>query len=208
MKLRHAYILAFLTALLLTSCSASQSASRSAELTDQSAAEVVNARIALSITNSDLSSTGRLRMVRDEVIQLNLVFVGMNIGTLELTQDSVLYLDRINKRYFHAPYQEIRALSERGITFKTMQGLFWGDNIMGYDDDLTSWHYTAVGRVNGHKIPSMHEARFHTEKSEAGFDLKLSEITNNAKWPRRTSFDKDKFLRCEPNGLFNALLSM
>lgn len=201
--MKHIFYIA-LAALLLTACSATKNLTQ----TDTPQAEAVSARIGMDLTETDLSCTGRLRMLRDDVVQLNLVFLGMNIGTLEFTPDTVLLVDRVNKQYVRARYQDIYAFEERNMDFRALQALFWGDNISGRDDGQLTWRYTAIGRVNKHKIPSAHEVRFKSGATSAGFDMRLNEITGDRKWKTRTHIDETKFTRRDPNILFKALLSM
>lgn len=204
MKVKILFIL--LVAAMLTSCSATKQLTKGQAAETTAQAEAVSARVAMDIQGADLSCTGRLRMLRDDVVQLNLTFMGMNVGTLEFTPDSVLLVDRINRRYVYARYQDVTVLRERSIDFAKLQGLFWGENGVGYDDSQLLWRYTAMGRVNGHKIPSRHEARFRHGQSETGFDMELTEITNDRKWATRTVIDQSKFSLQDANALFKVLM--
>ncbi|MCQ2267165.1 MAG: DUF4292 domain-containing protein [Bacteroidaceae bacterium] len=206
------YILTLL--LLLSSCTASRQAAQSSDSSVSTGApttelpEAVTARLAMDLTDSELSCTGRLRMLRDDVVQLNLTFLGMNIGTLEFTPDTVLLVDRVNRQYVRARYGDIDALRERSIDFGVLQGLFWGENMEGRDDGQISWRYTAYDRINRHKIPASHVVRFKSGTTAAGFDMRLSEFGNDRKWPARTQLDETKFTRRDPNALFKALLNL
>lgn len=202
------HILYFITAaLLLASCSASKHLAGQYPLLNPDK-EVVTARVAMEIEGEDVSPTGRLRMQRDEVVQLNLVMMGMNIATLEFTPDSVLLVDRFNKQYVHARYEEIKALREREIGFAAVQALFWGDDMRGREEGPFSWTYTAVGSINKHKIPSGHKVRFIQGNRKAGFDMMLSEFGNDRKWSPRTVVDAENYSKRDPNILFNALISL
>lgn len=213
MNLRQLYIL--LAAVLMASCSASrQAATKSAgqtagtTITINDEREAVTARLNMDITDTELSCSGRLRMLRDDVVQLNLVFLGMNIGTLEFTPDTVLLVDRINRQYVRARYQDIDALRERDITFPVLQGLFWGENVSGRDDGQITWRYTAFDKINRHKIPAGHEVRFKQGSTQAGFDMTLSEFASSRNWDTRTSIDESKFQRRDANLLFKSMLKL
>lgn len=198
-----------LIALLLVSCSATKQVATTAEVSGAPAQpEAVVARVGMAITGSDMSCTGKLRMLRDDVVQLNLVFLGMNIGTLEFTPDSVLLVDRVNRQFVYTTYQAIDAFRQRQITFPVLQGLFWGESMAGLDDGQITWKYTAYGRVNRHKIPSTHIVRFRDGGVEAGFDMTLSEFDNDRRWARRTLIDPAKYTQRDPNLLFRALLNI
>lgn len=206
------YILTLL--LLLSSCTASRQAAQSSDSSVSTGTpttelpEAVTARLGMDLTDSELSCTGRLRMLRDDVVQLNLTFLGMNIGTLEFTPDTVLLVDRVNRQYVRARYTDIDALRERSIDFAALQSLFWGESMEGRDDGQISWRYTAYDRVNRHKIPSSHVVRFRSGTTSAGFDMRLSEFGNDRKWAPRTQLDETKFSRRDPNILFKALLNL
>lgn len=201
-----------LVALLMASCGGREV--RKTEIPQAEAAsvqrlpEAVTARVGMDITGSDMTCAGRLRMLRDDVVQLNLVFLGMNIGTLEFTPDSILLVDRVNRQYVYATYDAIDAFREREITFPVLQGLFWGESMSGRDDGQILWTYKAYGRVNRHKIPSSHVVRFKDGNLETGFDMTLTEIDNDRRWATRTQIDTSKFTRRDPNLLFRALLNM
>lgn len=205
-------ILLLTTILLLASCSAGRhtaadgTASTLGSATPQ--AEAITARIGMSIYDSDLSCTGKLRMLRDDVVQINLIFLGMNIGTLEFMPDTVLLIDRINKQYVRARYADIDMLRERQIAFPELQGLFWGASMNGREDEELSWTYPAFGKVNKRKIPSAHQVRFKSGNLTAGFDMELTELSGDRNWTTRTQFDESEYTRRNANALFKALLNM
>ena len=208
---RICYILA--AVMLLASCSASRHATETGGTTSTATAtatqaEAVTARIGLSVYDSDLSCSGRLRMLRDDVVQLNLVFLGMNIGTLEFMPDTVLLIDRLNKQYVRARYSDIDMLRERGIAFKELQGLFWGANMNGREDENLSWTYGAFSKVNRRKIPSAHKVRFKSGTLTTGFDMELSELNGETGWATRTTLNESEYTRRNANALFKALLNM
>ena len=209
--MRKIYYL-LLAILLLASCSAGRNAARHEAPATETAStenlpEAVTARIGMSVYDSDLTCSGKLRMLRDDVVQLNLVFLGMNIGTLEFVPDTVLLIDRVNKQYVRARYDDIDALRERHIRFPELQALFWGENMNGRDEGGLSWTYKAFGKVNRHKIPSAHQVRFNTETQTAGFDMELTEIGNDRNWPVRTTLNESEYTRRNANALFKALIS-
>ena len=61
---------------------------------------------------------GTYRLKRNDVIQMNLTYTmifTISVGTLELTRDYILLLDRINKRYCKVSYRYRLRLSPAGI---------------------------------------------------------------------------------------------
>ena len=81
--------------------------------------------------NQNIGLTGNLRMKRDDVIRLQLMAFGfVEAARMEFTKDYVLIMDRINKQYLKAPYNQIDFLRNSGINFFTLQALFWNELFM------------------------------------------------------------------------------
>lgn len=132
-------------ALLLASCASSRKTIKSdtttttpAEthtfaarvLAQRTQAQGITAKMNLRIEagKKNVSVGGNFRALRDDVIQIQLVFLGIKeVGRLELTRDSILLVDRINRQYIHARYADIPYLRRAGITFRSFQALFWGE---------------------------------------------------------------------------------
>lgn len=83
----------------------------------------------LQAGDKNIEVSGTLRMRKDEVIriQLNAPILGFEVGRLEFTPDYVLILDRIHKEYIKADYTQVDFLKNQGITFYSLQALFWNE---------------------------------------------------------------------------------
>ena len=79
-----------------------------------------------------ISVDGALRMRKDEVIRLQLYapILGFEIGRLEFTPDYVLIIDRYHKQYIKADYNQVDFLQKQGITFYSLQSLFWNQLLL------------------------------------------------------------------------------
>ena len=87
----------------------------------------------------DIALTGNLRMKRDDVIRMQLMAFGfVEAARLEFTKDYVLIMDRINKQYLKAPYNQIDFLRNSGINFYSLQALFWNELFMPNKTTLAS----------------------------------------------------------------------
>ena len=85
-------------------------------------------KFSVEVGNQKVSLTGNLKMKRNDVIRLQLMAFGfVEAGRLEFTKDYVLVMDRINKLYMRAPYDYIDFLRQSGISFYTLQSLFWNE---------------------------------------------------------------------------------
>ncbi len=85
-------------------------------------------KFSVEVGQQKLTLTGNLKMKRDDVIRLQLMAFGfVEAGRIELTKDYVLIMDRINKQYLKAPWMSVDFLRNSGITFSTLQSLFWNE---------------------------------------------------------------------------------
>lgn len=145
------------------------------------------AKIRATITQGDqnISTTGTLRMRYDDVIQITLVdpILGVaEIGRLELSSDSVLVIDRINKRYVSTSYENFAELKNRNIDFPAIQDLFW-------QEAQNSDHFS-------YTIPA---------KKSVTLDLKLSNKGNSSNWSTRSSVS-NKYTKTDANTLFGKMI--
>ena len=88
-----------------------------------------NLDVTLNIGSKEISCDGRLRMKRDDVVQLSLTLplLGTEVGRLECTPDEVLIVDRINRQYCRAKYSDVRFLADAGLDFYSLQAVFWDE---------------------------------------------------------------------------------
>lgn len=133
----------------------------------------IKARI--DVDGKDISTSGTLKMKKDEVIQVSLVdpILGITeVARLEFGKDRVLVIDRLNRRYIDEPYSKVSFLQKANINFDALQSLFWNeifqvgktnvdpdkfnymevtDNIVSldYEDRLLTYSFTAE-KDNGH----------------------------------------------------------
>ena len=99
-------------------------------VSNRQTAEFISAKLKFSadINSKSASVDGTLRMKRDDVIRIQLQALGvMEVGRMEFTPDYVLIMDRINKQYIKAPYTDVDFLRSSGISFYTLQALFWNE---------------------------------------------------------------------------------
>lgn len=122
----------------------------------------------------NITVPGSLHMRKDEVIRLQLFIpiLGSEIGRLEFTPDHVLIVDRLHKEYIQAEYSQVDFLQRNGISFYSLQALFWnqlflpGQNQLGetllkkFDVDLDANGATRpVSIVNGNMTYTWHTDR-------------------------------------------------
>lgn len=91
-------------------------------------AKSLSSKIKFTITSGskDLTVSGSLKMKLDEVIRIQLTPFGlMEAGRIEFAKDYVLIVDRIDKEYVKARYDEVDFLRVNGLDFYALQALFW-----------------------------------------------------------------------------------
>lgn len=115
-------------------------------------------KVNLKSGSKDLSVNGRLQMKRDDCIRLSLRFLGIEVALFEFTPQDVLLVDRANKQYMRATYDEVSFLKSAGLDFYTLQSLFW--------DELF---------VPGQKSAAAAASRFKLKQTTAGPVLSLTD---------------------------------
>lgn len=77
--------------------------------------------------SKDITVPGSLHMRRDEMIRLQLFIplLGTEVGRVEFTPKRVLIINRMHKEYIEADYTQLDFLKNNGLTFYSLQALFW-----------------------------------------------------------------------------------
>lgn len=107
--------------------SAASYASQIAKVKVNKTCITASAKVKLTGIGKDLSVNAQLRMKRDDVVRLSLRFIGMEVGLMEFTPQDVLIVDRMNKRYVRASYDEVSFLKTAELDFYSLQALFWNE---------------------------------------------------------------------------------
>jgi hypothetical protein len=129
-------------------------------------------------------------MKRDDVVQLNATYVlGIQVGTLELTKDSVLVVSRVTRQYASFDYSELSSLLGRKISFEDFQDIFWGEgkelNLNGFE-----WTYGNFAKMtDNRKLPSEMEMKFANKGSSVNITFAFSNYRYDEDWSVRTKFN-------------------
>lgn len=163
--MRSTYILSLMAAaLLLAACGSSKKAIEEAApvaaafspeaylqtvQANRCEAECLTAKTKLNITlgEKSISSTGTLRMKKDDVIQLSVldpILHVAEVGRMEFTQTHVLIIDRFNKQYIYVPYEDADFLQRANVDFHTLQSLFWNELFLPGGAEPQAADYTFV----------------------------------------------------------------
>ena len=148
----------------------------------------ISSRISLGIQGmgKDVTLDGRLQMRRGKVIRLTIVPFGlMEVARLEFTPAYVLLIDRIHKEYVKASYNDVAFLKTEGLTFYSLQSLFWNELFQPgkaklSDGDLSL--YTTTDMSNGgKKINFQHDKMNFSWSTDNKAFIKATEIAYGAK---------------------------
>lgn len=203
MKNIRYYIIGVIAVMLLAACSSARksvlSTAPKSEVSVWNAGECVVARANTSLSVSkgkNIAVGGTLRMKRDDVIQLNLTYIfGIQVGTLEITQDSILVLSRTTRQYALFGYEELSALMGQEITFDTMQGIFWGEDA-GFRVNGLKWEYASFSEMKeGRRMPDKYAITFSRSGTDFAMSLKLSDLKYESGWSVRTGFNRTGYER-------------
>ncbi len=151
-------------------------------------------KLTLEAGGSSICCGGTYRLMRDDVVQINLTYsvfiLSVNVGTLELTRDSVLLLDKVNKRYFKSAYNDVPLLRDAGVDFSYLQCFFWGEETGTnpyIDFSYGDWLRLSDGQFPGQAIITLKGK--DSDKYKATFSL--SKVQETADWSSRTEIPKD-----------------
>jgi hypothetical protein len=154
-------------------------------------------KVVVDVDGKSVSTSGSLKMKKDDVIQLSLVdpLLGvMELGRMEFTKTRVLIVDRVNKQYVDVPYSDVSFLTKANIDFYTLQSLFWHEVFEPgkKTTKASDFQYQDSGdNINITFIDKMLTYKFETQKKQGQLNHTL--ITNNTDQTYRFAFSYDKF---------------
>ena len=154
-------------------------------------------KVVVDVDGKSVSTSGSLKMKKDDVIQLSLVdpLLGvMELGRMEFTKTRVLIVDRVNKQYVDVPYSDVSFLTKANIDFYTLQSLFWHEVFEPGKKTAkaSDFQYQDSGdNINITFIDKMLTYNFETQKKQGQLNHTL--ITNNTDQTYRFAFSYDKF---------------
>lgn len=186
------YFLLFALVSLITGCSAL----RGSDPYRPNEPLSVTAKVAAKASTDDFDKSvgGTLRMQRDHVVQLSLTKFGIEGARLVFTPDSMIVLDRINKRFVKASYNDLQRYlpDEKPLQFKDVQAFFWNDHHRTQEDVEAclgaliplELHVRRTNTVNvrGYKIARLTQLLFHVMDRDVRVSLELSKVRIRYDW--------------------------
>ena len=126
--------------------------------------------------------TAQMRIKRDSVIWISLsTGIGIEGGRLLLTQDSVKYINRINKTYFVGDYDFLSELINTEVSFCMIQALLTGKDF--------SWHnYQGLKAKLDNKLYQLESTNRHHLKKHSKLDNFENPIYYQSLWINPETF--------------------
>ena len=104
----------------------------------------LSARLKLDFAGQqqEFSSTVLLKMIYNDRLQLSIrPILGIEVFRIEITNDSVKILDRMNKRYMIDSYDNLRGKTDIDFNFRNLQALFTNQMFVPGESDISSKHF-------------------------------------------------------------------
>lgn len=101
----------------------------------------ITAKTAITIDFNYQPTTlkGRLRMRRNEIVQISVTALGVvEVALIEITPETICLIDRVNKKYAKIEFSS-GLLNNIGINFATIQALFW--NRIFIPGEKNAWNH-------------------------------------------------------------------
>lgn len=141
-------------------------------------------KVELMMGDKDISLGGSLKMMRDDVIQLSLSFLGMEVGRMEFTKNDVLVLDRVHRKYARVPYSKIDFLRSANLDFYALQALFWNEIFVPGKQNVTT-------ALNDFRVSESGEHTLLILTTAPALDYSFLTKTSSALLDRTTVYSKD-----------------
>lgn len=173
--------------------------------------EALQARLQMTLRsgNKSINVGGTFRVKRNDVVQMNLVYtvliLPVNVGTLEITPNDILVVDRIGKRYCRVAYSEAEQLRKYGVDFAFLQDLFWGDGAI-QSNPYVGCTYDSWTNLSQGRFPLGMTFTINKEKQKSTAVMQLSDIQETAQWENRTKVSQ-KYTQVSLDTVMKALVN-
>lgn len=148
-------------------------------------------RVTMTYNGRRATLDAHVRLKRDDVVQVQFSYsfiITIQVGTMELTKDEFMFLNRIHKQYTRAPYAEADGFLNRDINFENVQSMFWGDG-------------------EGQK-PSQLQLALPVSGKLLKANFVFDEWGKDDSWQTRTSFNEQRFDKVSLEQLIQTIINM
>jgi len=147
----------------------------------------LSARMKLELTSpqQEVSSRINLKMIRNDRMQLSIQpFLGIEVFRIEVTNDSIKIVDRMNKCYMVDSYDNLKGETVIDFNFQNLQALFTNQMFVPGENNISPKHF---GRFRMTKENNSAELKlkdrngiFYTFKAGANEKLLSTNIENTS----------------------------
>lgn len=211
----YIYIVCMAVLFVTASCSTGRKAAKIASHVEKSAwkagdAVVSKANIRISDGKGKSAGlNGTLRMKYGDVVQLTFTYLlGIPVGALEMTNDSVLIVNRVMRQYSCISYPELSARLGRSVTFAGIQNIFWGE---ATDFALTGleWKYgTFVKLGDDRRLPGKMDLTLFKTDASVSLSLETPSYRYDDAWSPRTAVNTSNYTRLTADELYDVISSL
>lgn len=109
--------------------------------------EVPKVNITFNSSQNSYSFKGSIRLAHDSVLQISLSKLGISVAKLELTPDSIFFVNYFEKNYFKGSYSDLNKLTHSELSFPLIQSIITNSlpKAKGSENkDYHSFHCTAT----------------------------------------------------------------
>ncbi len=87
------------------------------------------------VDGNNTSFSGNIRMQRDSVIWISLSKIGLEGARIMITEDSVKFINRLDKLYFISDFNYINRFINTAVDFDMLQAFIVGNDVKYYEND-------------------------------------------------------------------------
>lgn len=143
--------------------------------------QIINVTAKLDVNvktqSDDINVDGKLFMRYNEMIRITVVPYGiMEAARLEFTPNEVLLIDRINRQYVKAKYEDVQFLKKHNLNFQSLQQRFWDE---------------------------YKKERISLDAGAAVLNIKFSKINNDATWDANMTSVSSRYKAVSATELMN-----
>ena len=161
-------------------------------------------RLDLSSSGKSFSAGGVLRMKRNDVIQLSIITFGIiEVARIEMTPDYFMIINKLERQYVKAAYDDVPFLKRGNIDFRTLQAFFWNEQT----PSIEAWERTDFVSLGEWNLPTKHLITVPYKSGSAKATLTLSNLKVDSEWEKRTQVP-DRYTEVPASELLSRLMNM
>ncbi len=159
----------------------------------------LSARMKLDFSGmkNEFSSRVHLKMIYNDCLQLSVQpILGIEMLRIEITNDSIKILDRMNKRYMVDSYENLKGETKIDFNFQNLQALFTNRLFVPGEDGISTKHYRNFRISKNNNLAELklkdRSGSFYTFTAD-GEEKLLSTMIKNKRQTQTVTWDYSDF---------------